>query len=396
LNISFKTIAEQTKAGAKWQQLFHASWPAYRSWLNASEFGQHLSLADRESALRKYMPKMWETYEHLCSLVHTHDKELAKSFLTGFCPPAYLGACAQAVIRKEEIQLVRNYDYHPNLLEGTFLLSNWNGQKVIVNSDCLIGALDGMNESGLCVSLTFGGRKQVGLGFGIPFILRYILEFCTTTKEAITELKRIPSHMSYNVTVVDKTGEHKTILLAPDRLPVVTTAAFATNHQTKVSWPENAAFNQTIKRANFIKSLLHSKDISGAQLTTAFLHPPLYNTTFKEGFGTLYTAVYKPESLSVQILWPQKTILRTFDYFVEETIPVYLHQSKRPVLLDEKQNLEDIFAHTDNWQYAVVDSLVRTFASKIPKQQQEELRTKLMPNGHIAWEVVLDYWNQPS
>ena len=149
-----------------------------------------------------------------------------------------------------------------------------------------------------------------------------------------------------------------------------------------------------------------SNHISSAQLTTAFLHPPLYNTTFKEGFGTLYTAAYKPESLSVHILWPQKTILRTFDYFAEETIPVHLHQSKRPVLLDEKQNLEDIFAHSDNWQYAVVDSLVRTFASKIPKQQQQqqqqqqqeqqELRTKLMPNGHIAWEVVLDYWHQPS
>jgi predicted choloylglycine hydrolase len=375
LNFTYKTVAEPTKAGAKWQQLFLASWPNYRSWLHASEFGQHLSLADRESALLKYMPKMWETYTQLCSLVHTEDKELAHSFLTGYCPPAYLGGCAQAVVRKEEIQLVRNYDYHPNLLEGTLLLSKWNNQKVIATSDCIIGALDGMNESGLCVSLTFGGRKQVGLGFGIPFILRYVLEFCHTTQEAIDQLSNIPSHMSYNVTVVDKTGDHKTIMLAPDRMPVITNEAFATNHQRKVSWPENAAFNQTIKRANFIKSLLHSDHISGAQLTKAFLHPPLYNTTFKEGFGTLYTAVYKPESLSVQILWPQQTIIRSFDFFVEEIIPIYFQQSNQSVTQDEKHNLEQIFAHSDNWQYAVVDSLVSTFASKSPIKQQEKLRS---------------------
>ena len=45
-------------------------------------------------------------------------------------------------------------------------------------SDCLWGLLDGMNDRGLAVSLTFGGRPDVGDGFAIPLVVRYVLETC--------------------------------------------------------------------------------------------------------------------------------------------------------------------------------------------------------------------------
>lgn len=86
---------------------------------------------------------------------------VAAKFLTGFQPPAYISACSQAVLVDKEIQLVRNYDYHPELMEGTILLSAWNGKKVMATVDCLVGVVDGINEDGLAISLTFGGRKEV-------------------------------------------------------------------------------------------------------------------------------------------------------------------------------------------------------------------------------------------
>jgi predicted choloylglycine hydrolase len=394
LKLNYKTIAEPYKAGVKWQYLFHQSWPSYKAWLNTSGFAQALSLAQREEALLRYMPKMWDTYVHLCSLIDTDDNELAKNFLTGYCPPAYVTACAQAVIKTDKIQLVRNYDYHPSLIEGTLLLSKWNEKKVIATSDCLIGAVDGMNDDGLCVSLTFGGRKQVGIGFGIPFILRYVLEFCSNTKEAVEMLKTIPSHMSYNVTVVDKTGTYKTVLLAPDNEPMVTNAAFATNHQLEVDWPENAKFNQTIKRSNFLKSFLKTKNVNAAELTKAFLHPPLYNNTFQEGFGTLYTAAYQPEKLAVQILWPERAIERNFDYFEDEYLLIAYHQSSEALATAYAQEEELIANQSYNWKDAVVDSLVRALAGRKSKAKQQELREKLMPDGHIAWESIRNYWNE--
>ena len=102
--------------------------------------------------------------------------------------------------------LIRNYDYSAHLWEATLLHNAWNGRQVIAMSDCLWGVLDGMNENGLAISLAFGGRQIVGNGFGIPLILRYILEICETVSQSIEVLGRVPSHMSYNVTMLDKSG----------------------------------------------------------------------------------------------------------------------------------------------------------------------------------------------
>ena len=49
---------------------------------------------------------------------------------------------------------------------------------VIGSSDCAWGLLDGINDAGLAVSLAFGGRKVVGSGFGVPLVVRYLLETC--------------------------------------------------------------------------------------------------------------------------------------------------------------------------------------------------------------------------
>ena len=393
MQLNFRTVSEPTIAGAKWKGLFDAYWSGYRTWFLSKDTESTPDLKTSQEALKKYMPKMWSTYQHLCTITNA-DPVMAR-FLTGFQPPAYISACAQAVIKAGKIQLVRNYDYHPDLLEGTILLSKWNDNKVMGISDCLIGIVDGMNDAGLCVSLTFGGRKEVGYGFGIPFILRYVLEFCTNTAEAVKVLKSIPSHMSYNVTVVDKKGASKTVMLAPDKKPLVTNDAFATNHQGEIDWHENARFNQTIKRYNFIKNYLKSKNISADELAKAFLYSPLYNTKFEEGFGTLYTSVYQPENLLMKVLWPNVAIERSFDNFAEENILIQYNSTGEPVIPTSTQEpvLEENNAY--RWQDAVVDSLVKGIAVNKTPQEQQELRDRLMPNGEVAWEVLVDYWNEP-
>jgi len=393
MQLNFSTVSEPTIAGAKWKGLFDTYWQGYRTWFLSKDTVNTPDLQTSQEALKKYMPKMWSTYKHLCTLSNA-DAVMAR-FLTGFQPPPYISACAQAVIKADEIQLVRNYDYHPDLLEGTLLLSKWNDHKVMGTSDCLLGIVDGMNDAGLCVSLTFGGRKEVGYGFGIPFILRYVLEFCTTTAEAIKVLKSIPSHMSYNVTIVDKTGASKTVQLAPDKTPLVTNDAFATNHQGTVDWPENAQFNQTIKRYNFIENYLKSKDIKANELAKAFLHSPLYNTKFTEGFGTLYTSVYQPENLLMKVLWPNVAIERSFDNFAEENILIHYNATGQPVM--PTSTWEPVLAESIgyNWHDAIVDSLIKSMAATKTKQNQQELRERLMPNGEIAWEELVEYWNEP-
>lgn len=392
MQLQFNTVSEPSKAGEKWIGLFNRFWPGYKVWFLSSN-PLAADLKTSQEALKKYMPKIWPTYKHLCKITNA-DENIAR-FLTGFQPPAYVSACAQAVIDADEIQLVRNYDYHPDLLEGTLLLSKWNKRKVMGTSDCLIGIVDGMNDAGLCVSLTFGGRKEVGYGFGIPFILRYVLEFSTTTAEAVKVLKSIPSNMSYNVTVVDKKGAIKTVMLAPDKKPLVTNDHFATNHQVEVDWSENAQFNQTIKRYNFIKNYLKSKNIRSEELAKAFLYPPLYNTKFTEGFGTLYTAVYQPEKMRMQLLWPNVTIERSFDNFEEQQLTIQYYQELESLLAAPILQAAAVTDTGYRWQDAVVDSLVKSMITHESKEKEKQLRDTLMPDGEIAWETIANYWYEP-
>lgn len=393
MQLEFRSIDESTKPGEKWLELFNTFWPGYKSWLTTNNFQNGVSLEASKAAMLKYMPKMLPTYNRLCKLVG--DDELAHKFLTGFQPPAYVAACAQAVSTTDTVQLVRNYDYCPDLLEGAFMLTKWNKKKVMGINDCLIGLVDGMNDDGLAISLTFGGRKEVGYGFGISFILRYVLEFCKTVDQAVKCLKFIPSHMSYNVIVVDKTGKHKTVMLAPDRKPLVTDNAYSTNHQQKVEWEENARFNKTMERSNFLKEALEYEGLTNEQLASIFLMSPMYNTKFTEGFGTLYTAVYQPELGMARLLWKDQKMEQAFDDFTEERHRIYFQSQGEAVPVDSSVPFDQPVAASLNWQSAVADILAHSMAKHASKKTDAEikaLRNRIIKGEDISWEVIADYW----
>ncbi|MFO7719813.1 MAG: C45 family peptidase [Gillisia sp.] len=408
MQLHFNAVSEPGLPGRKWQKLYKTHWGGYKIWLESKENISTPDLKTSQAALKKYMPEMWPTYIRLCKLAKAD--EIAARFLTGFQPPAYISACSNAVLAGDEIQLVRNYDYHPDLIEGTQLLSAWNGKKVIATSDCLIGVLDGMNEDGLAISLTFGGRKVVGEGFGIPFILRYVLEFCSNAEEAVEALVRIPSHMSYNVTVIDKTGTFKTVFLAPDKKPVITDAAFTANHQEAIDWPENAAFNKTVERSAFLQKLLAKKGMDAITIADSFLQKPLYNTLFEEGFGTLFTAVYQPITGVVEMRWPNVKIRQTFDGFQEQYKLINYNQlwvAPAKAVIKEKvqRTLQEVLPVQDSslngleWQETLSDNLVNAMAHSNPSLDIEELenfRKKLLNRGEISWEVLADFWSKPG
>ena len=61
-------------------------------------------------------------------------------------------------------------------------------------------------------------------------------------------LRRIPVHMSYNVTALDRAGRRATVYLAPDRPARVTDRAVATNHQGEVEWAPYVAAIRSVER----------------------------------------------------------------------------------------------------------------------------------------------------
>jgi predicted choloylglycine hydrolase len=283
--------------------------PALIAWYLRDGDAARPTFYDARRALQQHMPELYPTWEALCERAGGGD--VASRVLSLFDPPPLLAGCSQAVIGGA---LVRNYDYHPARIEGTVLASAIL-RPVLGMSDCLWGLLDGVNDAGLAAALAWGGRHARGAGFGITLIVRYVLETCDTVEQAATTLARLPVHAPYNLTLADATGGAATVYLGPDRAARAVLPAVATNHQEQVDWPEHAEATRSVERR---------EALCEATNAGAFLEPPLYTTAYARGFGTLYTAVYRPGGRSVSYRWPGESWQQSLASFTPGTRSVRL------------------------------------------------------------------------
>lgn len=320
MELVWRAIKERAP-GPKWAKLFREYWPSYQAWWLREGADARPTYAEGLRALRIHMPELVPLYEQVCELAGGGDQEAR--FLSFYCPPPYLSGCSQAIWPGPEPVMVRNYDYSPHAFDSLVLHTQWMGTAVMGMSDGLWGLVDGVNDRGLAISLTFGGRRVVGDGFGVPLILRYVLQTCSNAEEAGDTLARVPTHMSYNVTVVDKRRNYLTAMMAPDRPAKITRAPVATNHQDRVEWTSHARLTATVERERFLLQRLTLHVEPEEKFISAFLRPPLYSTAFHVGFGTLYTATYRPRLGQMELRWPKAVWRKSIDNFFEEKKRIY-------------------------------------------------------------------------
>ncbi len=321
--------------GPVWQRAFEARWPAYRRWFLKEGEAARPSYADGLRALRRHTPELVEVYERLVELAGGGD--LVARFLSMWNPPPYLSACSQGAWTREPDGpvLVRNYDYASERFDGAVWSTAWTGRRVLGMSDIGWGLLDGMNDAGLAVSLAFGGRRVIGQGFGIPIVLRYVLETCDGVAQARDVLARIPVGLAYNVTLLDASGAFVTAFVGPDREPRFVEQACTTNHQDVVEWPEHAEATRTFERQAAMVKMLDDPASTAASFAAAFLRPPLYSGPGSDQLVTLYTAQYRPRERSVRYVWPDSSWGGSFDAFggdgdVEGAVEGAVHEALIP------------------------------------------------------------------
>lgn len=315
IRINFVGYAED-RPGAQWKATFDRTWTSYRAWFLRSGGALGPSFVECRRALREHMPAFVPIWEELIDL--SGGSDLEARFLSMWCPPAYITGCAQAIwidpAGREGPALFRNYDFAPALLEGCWTATRWLGQRVLSVSDCLCGALDGMNEAGLAASLSFGGREIYGRGFGVPLIMRYILEVAETTADAVKALSTLPSSMSYSIALLDRSGDWCTVFITPDRPAEATRRRTTTNLQHRIEWAAHARATHAAERLERLDQAVarakHMQDI-----TTALLRPPLFQTSYKHGYGTLYTAVYQPSTGTAQLHWQNESWSQEIGHF---------------------------------------------------------------------------------
>lgn len=290
----------EDKPDEAWKRVVENGWQGWRDWY-VSRGGSRTSAKKSSQAIRRFMPEMESLLERLAD--NHDDSELLHEFLCFWCPPKYLVGCTQmASIDEDGPFLIRNYDLDPALNEAILLRSHWRAKPVLGMVEALSGMSDGINADGLAVSLSFGGRVTSGTGFGIPLIIRYLLEMCNDVKQAVEALRFIPSHMSYNVTMVDASADIATVMVSPDRPAIVMSRPWATNHQIGIEWPWHARFSGTMERAEWLSNV--SQPASAKNCKTMFHHEPVYANDYASGYGTVFTSLYRPTARTAQISWP--------------------------------------------------------------------------------------------
>jgi predicted choloylglycine hydrolase len=304
------------------------------------------------------MPELTQIYEKLVDLAGGSDR--AARFLSTWCPPRYLGGCSIAAMADEdEVRLVRNYDLAPDLNEGLMLRTEWTGRAVMGMTEFLWGLSDGVNDAGLAVALAYGGRSETGTGFGITTILRYVLETCDTVDEAIKVLRRVPSHMAYNLVLADSSGLTVSVELSPGGGVRQMRDPIATNHQSGPEVADRPSFTRSFERHAHLAQM----QVTPRSLSRLFVAAPLHQDRYSEGFGTLFTAEYDPVARTMSLLWPDARWDQSLDAFQEGQRRItYAETNTDPIL----QQPTDGATHCVDWTRAAqIDwsAVARDFAT---------------------------------
>lgn len=297
-------------SGAALRAQFAEFWPEYRAWMAQAEMQDTGRCVAK---LRECMPELTGMFDRLLGLLAgvgeqlgAHEGEVAR-FLSLYCPPRLVRACSQLVVDGEDgAVLLRSYDHHPDLFDGVVLASAQSGTATLAVTDCVWGALDGVNAHGCAAALAFGGRNAVGPGFAAPLIVRYVLETCRDVGDAREALSLVPAYMPYTFVVADASGGFVTAFLSPDRDAVFVERRTSANHQGAVEWPAYCAQTQSVERLGALESLVGGAGALDAA-RGAFVRSPLWRRAYSKAAGTLYVAEYHTGSRSLVLRWPGRT-----------------------------------------------------------------------------------------
>ena len=285
--------------GSAWLAEFAAGRAEAECWYLGQGRGSPASSVACRDALGYHMPELLPHYDWACALLG--DDDFGHRMISHWRPPASMHACTHAIwLGEGGPALVRNYDAPLDIVSPAILSSAWTGREVIAKAQRPWGGcLDGLNADGLVASLAAGGSPAQGEGFSVILMIRYVLETCRTVGEAVAALVRIPIAASHNVVLLDRSGDHATLYLGPDRAPAVVRTLACANHQ------EGHGSGRSALRLAAVDRALGEPGMTLPRLVSRFLNPPLHSR--RAGSPTVYTVVCRPAERCVDHVWPGMT-----------------------------------------------------------------------------------------
>lgn len=171
-----------------------------------------------------YFPEVVEEIKGMADGQGSSFEVLCQILFSMYCFSPEHHCTSFALAGKDTILFGRNSDFLVSI-EKLYMncLYNLEGSHAFNgNTTAFIQMEDGINDHGLAIGLTFlyPHIQQPGLNAGM--LVRYVLEKCTTTKEAIAALQKLPIASGQTLSIVDRSGEMVTIECNPKHFVIIT------------------------------------------------------------------------------------------------------------------------------------------------------------------------------
>ncbi|MGD1840526.1 MAG: C45 family autoproteolytic acyltransferase/hydrolase [Thermonemataceae bacterium] len=169
--------------------------------------------------LKAFYPEVIEEIDGFAAGIQADGEKLA-AFLLSIGLFEQTGQCSVfAYKEKEQVFVGRNYDMlfaFKKFTESSLIVPD-NRFAAITQSDVFIGRVDGINEKGLFMAMSFVNGKATQPGINFYFIIRKVLEDCATTQEAIDLLMPVEVSSASNFMIADRTGDLAVVESAPEK-----------------------------------------------------------------------------------------------------------------------------------------------------------------------------------
>ena len=254
-----------------------------------------------------YFPEILEEIQGIADGNEVPVETLHALLMSMYCFEFENKCTCFAISTEKEIIFARNSDFLVKLeklymnciynLKGSY---SFNG-----NTTAFVQMEDGINEYGLAVGLTFiyPRIRKAGLNAGI--LVRYLLEKCQTTKEALDELKRLPIASTQTLTIADKNGDivvvecnpKKVVLIEPSKGKnfVATTNNFNSLEMQEYKNPDIDDWYSEIRYQTVQTALTNNQkqySISFAQNVLAGKYGFMCQFDRRKGADTVWSVVY--------------------------------------------------------------------------------------------------------
>ena len=192
----------------------------------------------------------------------------------------------------------------------------------------LFGRLDGINEKGLCVTMTNGVPLIMSQEEGLRFwmVIRILLDKCKNVDEAVDMIKTLPISSFCSLIITDKNDE--TVLVeihnsvkSFKKLSSASPEGFvcSTNHYilSEMQPYVKNRMQQSVDRYNAITKTLSSENISRddlKKLLSTKMPEGLACHHYEDGLGTLWSILYDIENVKAEICFGSPVVNKWYNF----------------------------------------------------------------------------------